>query len=172
MKKWKKLLSLVCAFTMALSLNVTAFAAETAEVSPIETESSTESGVFGMDIVAVENQDGIAPYKTIEGNGGVSTINYMSSGKYVAWSVKPATILPYTFVGEVTVTTYSTGALKGTGLCSEFGVGTESNIVDVAGMGLRNGVVYKATLTGIATDAAGNKFVVSPDAYITFTYRK
>lgn len=61
---------------------------------------------------------------------------------------------------------------KSTGLCSEFGVDTESSIADVAGMGLRNGVIYKATLTGIATDAAGNKFVVSPDACITFTYRK
>lgn len=31
---------------------------------------------------------------------------------------------------------------KSTGLCSEFGVDTESSIADVAGMGLRNGVVY------------------------------
>lgn len=76
----------------------------------------------------------------------------------------------YTFVGEINVYTYSTGAYKGTGLCSGFGVGTESGIVDVSGMKLRSGVKYKAVFTGTATDIAGNVFAVSSEAVLPFTY--
>jgi len=97
-------------------------------------------------------------------------LDYMSSGKYIAWSVNPATILTYTFTGEISVYTNSTGAYKGTGLCSGFGVGSESGIVDVSGMGLRSGVLYKAVFTGTATDIMGNVFVVSSEAYLPFTY--
>ena len=168
MKKWKKLLTMICAFAMVFSFNVTAFAAETESTAQLETQSQN---VFGMDAISNnENEDGITPYLTITGNGGSCTLDYMSSGKYVAWSVKPATLLTYTFVGEINIYTYSTGAYKGTGLCSGFGVGTESGTVDVSGMKLRSGVKYKAVFTGTATDIAGNVFAVSSEAVLPFTY--
>lgn len=166
MKKWKKLLTMICAFAMVFSFNVTAFAAETESTAQLETQSQN---VFGMDAIS-NNENGITPYLTITGNGGSCTLDYMSSGKYVAWSVKPATLLTYTFAGEINIYTYSTGAYKGTGLCSGFGVGTESGIVDVSGMKLRSGVKYKAVFTGTATDIAGNVFAVSSEAVLPFTY--
>lgn len=178
MKKWKKFLSLACATVMSLSLSVTAFAAETPNaqldyaVEAAEEQALPQSqNVFSMDGIPV-TEDGVMPYLTITGNGGTCTLDYMSSGKYVAWSVNPATILTYTFVGEISIYTYSTGAYKGSGACAGFGIGSESGIVDVTGMGLRSGTKYKAVFTGVATDIAGNVFTVSSSASLPFTYYK
>lgn len=168
MKKWKKLLTIICACAMVFLFNVTAFAAENDSANQLDLQSQN---VFGMDAMSNnENEDGIMPYLTITGDGGSCTLDYMSSGKYIAWSVKPATILTYTFAGEIDIYTNSTGAYKGTGLCSGFGIGTESGIVDVSGMGLRSGVKYKAVFTGTATDIGGNVFTVSSTAVLRFTY--
>jgi hypothetical protein len=157
-----------------IGTSTTVLANETLETNyteEIQTNYIQHENNFAMDIVpTIEN--GITPYKTIYGNGGSCTIDYMASGKYVAWGVKPATSLMYTFTGTVTIYTNSTGAFKGFGPCYGMATGTKSGIVDVTGMKLRSGTVYKAVLAGTATDFLGKNYIVSPGASITFTYRK
>lgn len=170
MKKWKKISIAICSFIMVVSLNTTVFATETQLLTPNEYITQSESqNTFYMDAVS-NNEDGVSPYLTIVENGGSCKLDYISSGKYLAWTVTPATSFAYTFIGEIRVYTSSTGAYKGMGLCTAAGVGSKSGIVDVKGMKLRSGVKYKAVFSGTATDTEGNLFTVSSAAVIPFTY--
>jgi len=171
----KKFLSLACVTIITLSMSVTAFASETQQLPQIESaqEVTTNSqNIFSMDTIVCpeDNENGITPFMTFIGDGGRCTLDYLSSGRYVAWTVKPDTILPYMFSGEISIYTVSTGAYRGTGFCSATGFGTGSGIVDVLGMRLNPGTVYRAEFSGTATDATGNIYTVSPFAKISFTY--
>jgi hypothetical protein len=178
----KKLLNqFLCIFCSAIAIigtSTTVFATDSYQTyfkdeitEAVKADNLQNEHNFTMDAEPVID-NGITPYKTIVGNGGSCTIDYMSSAKHIAWGVKPATNLVYTFTGMITVYTNSTGALKGFGACYGMGTGTENGTVDLARMGLRSGTTYKAVFTGTATDFLGKNFHVSSGASLTFTYYK
>ncbi|MGN0136108.1 hypothetical protein [Anaerotignum sp.] len=120
-----------------------------------------------------ENQDidvGIEPYKTITGSRGISTINYMSSASMITWSVKPDTVLPYTFSGAMKIFDEDTGKRVGWEDLYVAGTGKLADEVDLYQFNLKKGHLYRAILTGTAVDGAEEIFYVPSGAFLTFVY--
>lgn len=176
MKKWKKIVSMICVLVMCMTMSMSVFATEKTDNLPEldkyiseENAENFQQNVFGMNIVEIREASAI-PRKTFYGNGGTCTLDYMDSGKYVAWGVQPATTLPYEFNGEIEIYELYSGSYCGAGVCSTVGIGTANGLVDVASMRLRDGTMYTAVFTGAAIDLEGNTFTIVSGATLNFEY--
>ena len=153
----KKLVSAVLSLVIFISVSTMAFA------------ESPYKHVFGMWTDSPEVGSGIMPFETFIGNGGSCTLDYMESGKHLAWSVSPDTPSSYTFTGEVTVKTQS-GSIIWSFPCEMGGIGTVSGTFYIRNIGLSNGTSYRAELSGTAIDSNGRVYNVVPDASISFVF--
>lgn len=168
-KNFRKFLAgfMCAAILFSSSLNV--FAQNIASSN----EAIGSSGKFEM---LYENPDkdflDIIPYSTFMGNGGYAELTYGSSGRQFHWKsdVTKSTILPYTFSGEITITTQSTGKYRGTLYVSGAGLGKASGVKALSGISLTKNVNYVATFTGTGFDTLGKTFMVVPNAKIVFRY--
>ena len=168
-RKLSKLLaSILCTvFLFSSSLNVFA-----KDVNPAN-DPIDSSGRFEMLYTNPEkNNSGITTYSTFYGNGGYAELTYGSSARQFHWKsdVSKSTILPYTFSGEITIKTQSTGKYRGTLYVSGAGLGKASGTKSLKGISLTKGVNYVAYFTGAGFDTLGKKFTVVPNAKIVFKY--
>lgn len=158
----KKTVCLILALMLVFSLPTTTHASEIGEYEYPDS--------YG-DIVAHQEFPMLNNSKTREsylGDGGVSTLEYLSLG-YIHWSVTPNTVETYTFAGTVTIYS-SSGAYIYSESCFAYGTGFQSGLVDLTGIGLKKGTLYKAKLTGQAVDSIGSVFTVADEAKLSFTY--
>lgn len=166
----KKMFSVILAFVIFNTCVLTAHAA-TDDNGP--DNSSTGFVVIHqetpMEKHSLSGASGVTPFATFFGNGGVSTLDYLSEG-YIQWSVTPTTIERYTFSGTVSI--YLNGSHVRTVSCFAAGTGFRSGLVDLRNMGLKSGKRYDVYFAGSAVDDAGTVFTVSDSAHISFVYYK
>lgn len=129
---------------------------------------SVVASMYYQELPTIPGQ--VEPRKTITGSGGVARLDYVKLGTQITWSIKPSTILPYTFAGTLKI--YNTKKTKcyRTFNLYEAGVGTEGNDVFIGGLGLRKGSNYVAKLEGSAITVPVGVYWVSDDAELTFNY--
>lgn len=128
MRKWKKLLSFICTAIMVLSMNVTAFAANTSRPQQyqisVNNEALTleEGEVAEIPLIMLNSntEAGISPCAssdTVVGDAGV--LKVWGSGHYLYWSIA-LTIPATSFSGSVSSTDISSGLSAGTTYVSGF----------------------------------------------------
>lgn len=129
-KKWNKFLALACATIMALSMNVTAFAAETPTTETPEVPNQYEINIGGTTVILDEGEKAefsmellnpnpslYASSQTVTGNAGTLTV--WGSGSYFHWNIVMA--VPATsFAGYVSITDLTSGLSSGTAPVSGF----------------------------------------------------
>ena len=107
---------------------------------------------------------------TFWGNGGSVTLDYMSSGGYVAWKINPNTPYSYVFSGSLEIRLASNNSLKKSIPIAASGTGSKSGTVEVYYLGLKKGTRYKAILKGALTATAGTTMLIDDSVQIEFTY--
>lgn len=147
MKKWNKILSVVCAVVIAVTTNITTLAAP--NTSPQKYEITVgnsavsfnegEKIVFGMEAVESATPLTRAGSQTVTGN--VGTLTVWGSGSYFYWDIK-LTVPASSFVGFVDATDITSGF--SCGLTSISGFGGKCMCVSIRGH------IYRATLFGTA----------------------
>lgn len=165
----KKIISLFLVVCLCIVCILPAMAANPQIAS--ETNQSNSTHEFGMIAVPNDSSNGnvIAPMKsTWSDAGGVSTLDYLTSGKYIAWSIKPSTVVPYYFTGTIYIVN-GRGNTAGTFPVSGLGEGLKDGIVDISHIGLTKGFHYTAVFEGIAKTEFIN-YYVSPNARLPFAY--
>ncbi|WKB36750.1 hypothetical protein QS257_07265 [Terrilactibacillus sp. S3-3] len=103
------------------------------------------------------------PLSSITGSGGRASIVAGNSGRIVYWSVKPATLWPYSFSGVVKLRYYS-GFKRDAPIGGMGALG--SSLSGSVTMHKNNGGV--AYLSGTAYAISGHAYVVLPGVHTTF----
>ena len=174
----KKIMVFITLMILTIGTYNTVFAADFTEMPMTmnceqeNTHAEFEMYEIKMEIDMEDNLSGneIEPYKTITGSSGVSTIDYMESASMITWSVKPNTVLNYSFAGAMKIIDESTAKVVGWEDLLIAGSGRLGGEVDLYDFDLTRGHSYRAVLTGTAVDTAGNNYYVSSGAYLPFTY--
>lgn len=143
----------------------------------IMVNASEEKESNEMPMIAIDSQEygingNIMPMKTITGNAGSCTLDYVD--RSIQWAVKPKTTKKYLFIGNIRIVTAKTNDAKGSGSVSASGKGTQTGQKSISSMyaKLKKGYQYKAYFSGIASTYDNKQtFMVAQDAHITFTYR-
>lgn len=169
MRTFKIIIGFLCVTVLAVSINLTAFAAENNEVSSITTTNETTK--FDM---FIENTN-ITPFSSWFGSAGSSSLDYMPGGQAFAWSidVSKTSILPLTFAGMIDVYNTSTNKHMFTIFIDGSGFGKTSGVGYMTLMhraSLRSGTHYTAKYSGTAINIAGQIFHVVDGASIGFVY--
>lgn len=118
--------------------------------------------VVGDNSVEV-NENGVMPFASINGSGGRSSIVAGNSGRIVYWSVKPATLWPYSFTGLVKLR-YHSGFKRDAPIGGLGAIG--STVSGEVTMNKNNGGV--AYLSGTAYSVTGSKYTVLPGIHESF----
>ncbi len=121
-----------------------------------------------IETIQTEEHPEIELYGTFEGNGGITTLDYLDDDRAIYWTVRPNTILPYSFLGEIHIYTIL-GKYIDFLSCGGEGIGELYGKEDVSWLQLANGH-YEAVFVGTATDALGTQFRVKDDSKIVFHY--
>lgn len=171
MRNLRKLTVVVCAALLVIGLHapLTTYSQEIQATASMSTANCNE-----FDVLFITDGDHIAPDATWIGNGGFSTLDYMSSAQAFAWSIDITEVssLPLTFSGAIDIYTQSTGVYRGTVYISGSGLGKASGVGYVSpSIALQRGVNYVAKYSGTAVNSIGLKAKVVPGASIVFNYR-
>lgn len=118
--------------------------------------------VVGDNSVGV-NENDIMPFASVTGPGGRASIVAGTSGRIVYWSVKPATLWPYSFTGLVKLRYYS-GFKRDVPIGGLGAIG--STVSGEVTMNKNNGGV--AYLSGTAYSLKGDKYTVLPGVHESF----
>lgn len=169
-QKYLKFLASILCTVFLFSNSFTVFAQDTVTTNDF----NDSTGKFDILYSNPEKSNsGITTYSTFYGNGGYAELTYGSSAKQFHWKsdVSKTTILPYTFSGEITITTQSTGKYRGTLYVSGAGLGKASGTKSLKGISLKKGVNYVAHFSGQGFDTLGKTFLIVPNAKIVFKYK-
>ena len=90
----------------------------------IMVNASEEKESNEMPMIAIDSQEygingNIMPMKTITGNAGSCTLDYVD--RSIQWAVKPKTTKKYLFIGNIRIVTAKTNDAKGSGSVSASG---------------------------------------------------
>lgn len=118
--------------------------------------------VVGDNSVEV-NEKSIMPFASINGPGGRSSIVAGNTGRIVYWSVKPATLWPYSFTGLVKLR-YHSGFKRDAPIGGLGAIG--STVSGEVTMNKNNGGV--AYLSGTAYSVTGSKYTVLTGVHESF----